>query len=368
MNDSLKPLIRIGVILGAPILAALITYLILNRIFFMPANRNATETIRIEVAQGKSLREIADDLKEKGILRYSMSLRIISRLQKADTRITAGEYELSPSMTPREVLKKLSSGEVFKRKILIKEGMNVWEIADAVEQAGLITKQEFTTSVTDRGLLQKAGLPATAKSFEGYLFPETYFFSRPINGEKIIWTMLEEGEKHWPEQFSIQSDVLQMTRHDILTLASIIEKETGDADEMPIIASVFHNRLKQGMRLQSDPTVIYGMPNFNGNLTRADLETPSPYNTYSNFGLPPGPIGNPGEKAIRAALYPRDTAYLYFVANGKGSHIFSTNLKEHNEAVQMYQLGKAQLPPEPEPTPTTAPSPEAGDSATPQPQ
>ena len=169
--------------------------------------------------------------------------------------------------------------------------------------------------------------------------------------------MLEEGDKHWPSEFSDRANEINLSRHEITTLASIIEKESGNAEEQPLISSVFHNRLSNGMRLESDPTVIYGIKDFNGNLTRQDLHTPHPYNTYTNFGLPPGPICNPGETAIRASLYPKESPYLFFVANGKGSHVFSTTLQEHNEAVAKYQLGRGGAEPEPTTAPTINPTP-----------
>ena len=153
--------------------------------------------------------------------------------------------------------------------------------------------------------------------------------------------MLEEGEKRWIPEFTERADLLRMSRHEVLTFASIVEKESGNTSEQPLVSSVFHNRLQQGMRLQSDPTVIYGVPNFDGNLTKAHLETVTPYNTYTNPGLPPGPIANPGESAIRATLFPAQTNFLFFVADGKGGHVFSTTLAEHNEAVRRYQIEPA---------------------------
>ena len=346
-NQPLQFIKRFWPLIAGPLFGILITWIFLRSLFFVAADPAAIQLTRIEIAQGKTLTDIARELKEKGILNSALSLRIIARLKGVDTRITAGEYELSPSMTPKEILQKLASGEVLKRRVTVREGITLWEIGDLLEQAGVVTKSEFTAAATDRVLIEKAGLSAVnAKSFEGYLFPETYFFSRPITAEKVLWTMLEEGEKHWPEEFTNRADELRLTRHDVLTLASIVERETGSAEEMPMVSSVFHNRLKQGMRLQSDPTVIYGIPNFNGNITRADLETPSPYNTYLIVGLPPGPIGNPGEKAVRAALYPAETAFLYFVSNNQGSHIFSTNLKDHNDAVARYQSARSGIPSE----------------------
>ena len=239
-------------------------------------------------------------------------------------------------MTPKDVLGALVGGKILKRKITVKEGMSIWEIGPIVDQAGLLPRAEFDQAVTDPKLLVKAGI--SASSFEGYLYPDTYMLSKPITAQLIIWQMLEEGEKHWSAEFSDQAEKIKLSRHEILTLASIIEKETGQIEEMPTISSVFHNRLNQGMKLQSDPTVIYGIPNFNGNITKDDLQRASPYNTYMNYGLPPGPIANPSDNAIRAALFPKETTYLFFVGNGHGSHEFATTLSEHNENVRKYQL------------------------------
>jgi len=216
--------------------------------------------------------------------------------------------------------------------VTLKEGQTMLDLAVALEEAGVIKKEAFVPSLTDPDLLAKAGL--NVSSFEGYLFPETYLFSRPIDAAHIIWRMLEEGEKRWTTEFANRADELRMSRHEILILASIVEKESGLADEQPRIASVFHNRLSQGMKLQADPTVIYGIPNFNGNITKENLQNAdNSYNTYMHFGLPPGPICNPSETAIHATLFPETTNYLFFVSDGNGRHLFSTTLQEHNENV-----------------------------------
>jgi UPF0755 protein len=291
----------------------------------------------VEIENNKSFREICRKIQSEGVLRHWWVLEVLARLKKSDTAVNAGEYELSPSMLPAEILKKLVAGEVFKRKVTVREGLSVWEIGALTAEAGLVSKEDFDKGVADPKFLAIAGL--NAQSFEGYLFPETYFFSRPITVKTIIFAMIEQGEKNWPAEYTARADELNFTRHEILTLASIIEKESGNIDEQPTISSVLHNRLAQGMKLQVDPTVIYGIKNFNGNLTKQDLQTPTPYNTYVNFGLPPGPIANPGATAIKAALYPAETSYLFFVADGQGRHVFSSTLQEHNEAVRRYQLG-----------------------------
>lgn len=330
--------IRLILFLLIPLFVSIFTFITLRQVFNTPVNPNETETVLFEIQSGKTFRAICKDLEEKKLVNYWWAIEVLARLKRGDAQVKAGEYELNRAMKPQELLKKLLSGEVYQRRVTLKEGQSIWEFGAELEKAGLVTKAEFDAAVVNQELLDRAGI--AAKSFEGYLFPETYNFSRPIKPEEIIWRMLEEGEKRWPIEYTDQADNLRMSRHEILTLASIIEKESGVAEEQPIISSVLHNRLKQGMKLQADPTVIYGIPNFNGNLTKQDLETPTPYNTYVNFGLPPGPVGSPSETAVKAALFPQETPYLFFVADRHGRHVFSTTLEEHNEAVRQFQLAK----------------------------
>lgn len=335
----LRVIIRVVLILFIPAVVAYLSYLGMKAYFFTPADPNSTESVLFEIPSDTSFRKICEDLEAKGLVKHATSLDIISRFQRVDKKIRAGEYSLSKSMKPTEILQILVSGKVFERRVTIKEGVSVWEIGKLVEEAGLVSKEEFNKAITNPELMRQAGIPEDSGSFEGYLFPETYSFSRPITPKQIIWTIMAEGAKNWREDFTMRCDELKMTRHEILTLASIIEKESGpNLDELPLISAVFHNRLKQGMKLQADPTVIYGITNFNGNLTRQDLETPTPYNTYTNFGLPPGPIANPGLSSIKAALFPEANNTLYFVSNGQGTHVFSSTLEEHNQAVKKYQL------------------------------
>jgi UPF0755 protein len=207
-----------------------------------------------------------------------------------------------------------------------------------VTQAGFASKIEFIKAASNADLARSMGLEA--ETFEGYLFPETYFFPKQVSVEIIIATMVQRFWSVFTPPWQDRAKNLGFTVHQIVTLASIIEKETGASFERPIISSVFHNRLKKKMRLESDPTVIYGIKNFNGNLTRQDLQTETPYNTYKIRGLPAGPIANPGRASLEAALYPENTAYIYFVSKKDSTHYFSTNLKEHNFAVKKYQLGR----------------------------
>lgn len=330
--------LRLVVFLGLPAICAVVTYRYLQTQFFAPLDPAATEARLIEVEPGWSFARICNAIEEGGVLRAAWALELLARLSKVDTSIKAGEYQLSPAMSPREILAVLSSGQVYQRRVLVREGDSLREIAVAVAGAGLLAAEDFLAATKDKRLLVKAGIQGP--TFEGFLFPETYFFSRPITPEAVLWRMLEEGEQRWNPNFDARSRELQLSRPEILTLASIIQKEAGNEDEMPLISSVFHNRLKQGMRLQADPTVIYGIENFDGNIRKSDLQLDHPYNTYVYPGLPPGPIASPGEAAIRAALFPAETTYLFFVSDGNGRHVFSTTLAEHNEAVNKYQRGR----------------------------
>ncbi|MBW2471547.1 MAG: endolytic transglycosylase MltG [Deltaproteobacteria bacterium] len=212
----------------------------------------------------------------------------------------------------------------------------MYQIADLVAGAGFAQNSDFITAATDAELARKNGI--SAETFEGYLFPETYFFPTKVSSETIASTMVKRFWKVFNSAWKERAEQLGFSIHQIVTLASIIEKETGAPFERPVISSVFHNRLKKRMRLESDPTVIYGLKNFDGNLKRIHLETPTPYNTYKIKGLPAGPIANPGTKSLEAALYPDDTKYIYFVSKKNKTHHFSTNLKDHNAAVRKYQL------------------------------
>ena len=349
MEEIVRYVLRIAVILFFPLIAVVIVYSAMYSKFLAPVDPTRTAVESFEVPNGLNFTAISELLEQKGLIKSAWAFGVGARLKGIDTtKISAGEYELSAAMKPSEILSRLANRDVVVRSVLVREGATIWQVADEIEKSGLLSKDEFIKAVTDPSLVGKAGIVDTtqksAPSFEGYLFPNTYKFSRPVTAEKIVWTMLEEGEKqeNWNKEFGEQAEKVSLSRFEVITLASIIEKESGNVEEQPIISSVFHNRLKAGIQLQSDPTVIYGIPNFNGNLTRADLDNPTPYNTYKRFGLPIGPIANPGRSAIKAALFPAETNYLYFVGDGKGKHIFSTTLAEHNSAVELYQKAPAQ--------------------------
>lgn len=287
--------------------------------------------------EGAGFSGVVKALTDAGVVRDRRRFGRLARVLGVDRRLMAGEYRFTSAMPPVEVLGKLARGEVVLHGLTIPEGWTVREIAALVGEKGVGSPGD---------LLQRALSPEYAAArgveggtLEGYLFPDTYHFPRNTPADRILEAMLARFEKAYTPSWEARARGLNLTRHQVVTLASIIEKETGAARERPVIASVFHNRLKRGMRLQSDPTVIYGIPDFDGNLTRVHLDTPTPYNTYRIGGLPPGPIASPGKASLEAALFPEETEFLYFVARGDGTHQFSASLEAHNEAVRRYQLG-----------------------------
>jgi UPF0755 protein len=333
----LRKIFLLLVYVGIPAAILFATYSKLTHFVFDARDPQSTEVIVFDAELATSFQEIANNLERQGLIRNGFAFRTLARLQKKDTQIKAGEYELSASMKPQEILDKMVRGEMLQRRATIKEGMTLLDIGRALQDAGIIDAQSFYLAATDTDFAAAQGVKAS--SFEGYLFPDTYNFRRKTPARKIVATMLEQLQKRWPPEWAQRATILEMTLHQVLTLASIIEKESGNFEEQPVISSVFHNRLRKGMRLQADPTVIYGIKNFDGNITRRDLMTHTPYNTYMIDGLPPGPIANPGVNAIKAALYPADTNFLYFVGDGQGKHVFSETLYQHNNAVNQYQRG-----------------------------
>ncbi|MGM0787009.1 MAG: endolytic transglycosylase MltG [Thermodesulfobacteriota bacterium] len=303
-----------------------------------PVSEEAGSPVEVKVEPGQSFRAVSDKLLEEELIEHPLKFRILAAYQKATTKIKAGEYRISGTMTPDQILGQLSEGRVVLHPLTVAEGLNIYQVAENAARADLCTAQEFTDAATDPELLESIGVPA--KTVEGYLFPETYFFEKPVSPETIIRTMVSRFKSVFSDSWKQRAKDLGFSVHETVTLASIIEKETGVEGERKIISSVFHNRLEKGMRLETDPTVIYGIKDFDGNLTRKDLRNPTPYNTYTNFGLPPGPIANPGKASLEAALYPADTDFLFFVARPDKTHHFSTNLKEHNRAVRKYQLNR----------------------------
>jgi len=288
------------------------------------------------VAPGESFGMLSARLEKAGVITSDIRFKVLARLSGDDKRLRAGEYALSTAMSPLEIIDILANGKVLLHRLTIPEGYTIDQIAAEVEKAGLASAEEFSRLARDPSLVSE--LQVGGPSIEGYLFPDTYYFLREATARGIITTMVNAYRSLVTDEWRNRARELDLSMHEIVTLASIIEKETGDPSERPIIASVFHNRLKKRMRLESDPTVIYGIESFDGNITRRHLSSATPYNTYVIRGLPPGPIANPGRAALEAALYPAQTDYLFFVSKKDGTHYFSNNIAEHTEAVRKYQL------------------------------
>ena len=302
----------------------------------LPMSDNAQSQV-FEVKSGMTLKQVSQELLGHKLIRSANAFQAIALIQDKEKLIKVGEYYISPSMPAAEILQRITSGKTVLHSVTIPEGYRITEIANLLEKRNLVDKNIFLQQAKNVQLLE--GVPTG--SLEGYLFPDTYHFGKRTTETIIIKKMVETfKERGLKQEFLKRAGDMGFSYHEIITLASLIEKETGKDSERKQISSVFHNRLKKNMLLQTDPTVIYVIDMFDGNIRKRDLKIDSPYNTYLYKGLPPGPIANPGLKSIIAALYPANTSNLYFVSKQDGSHKFSATLNEHNRAVQKYQLRK----------------------------
>jgi len=294
------------------------------------------------IAPGEAFDPLIFRLQSEGLITSPTKFKLLARLKGDDKKLKAGEYDLSSTMTPNQILDVLVGGKSFLYRLTIPEGYNVKQIAAEVAAQQLGDAETFVDLATRAETASRFNIEA--RSLEGYLFPDTYLFPKGVSALTIIGKMVARFKEQFKPEWYARARELNLTVHEIVTLASIIEKETGDPAERPLISSVFHNRLKKRMRLESDPTVIYGIKDFDGNIKRSHLSTPTPYNTYVIRGLPPGPIASPGRSAIEAALYPADTNYLFFVSKKDHTHHFSSTIEEHNQAVRKYQLRRRRNP------------------------
>lgn len=303
--------------------------------FIATAVTPAVEQV-IEIKPGSSFTRVASQLEQAGVISDAQRFTLLARWREATGNIHAGEYLFDAKARPDDVLARLVAGDIRRFQVTIPEGFNLKEIAARLGKTGVGSADEILSLCYDPGFIED--MKVEAESLEGYLFPDTYTYTSATTARQLLQSMVEEMDRTLSPDLLANARSQQLDRHGLLTLASIIQKEAGNVAEMPLISAVFHNRLKRGMALQADPTVIYGIAEFDGNLTRRHLETPTPYNTYRKRGLPPGPIASPGQAALYAAAHPADTRALYFVARGDGTHEFSASLTEHNQAVRRYQL------------------------------
>jgi UPF0755 protein len=325
---------RIALIFTAILCLLMVVIIVGFGMFFTrPAKKGGINQV-ITIRDGMSLKEVASVLKSNGIITNKDLFMLWTRLLGNSRKIKAGEYLLNSGMAPVRIIEILTRGIIITYPVTVPEGFSIEQIGDILAANGLADKKLFVSLAHEPGIIKKYGI--SGPSLEGFLYPDTYQFGKGLPPSLIIDVMVKRFWKILGPYMDRIED-LEMTVEEVVTLASIVEKEAGTAEEMPLIASVFLNRLRKGMRMESDPTVIYGMNNFTGNLTRKDLLESTPYNTYVIRGLPPGPISNPGLASIKAVLYPSETDYLYFVSKNDGTHYFSASIEEHNRAVWKYQ-------------------------------
>ena len=367
----MRRFIDIGTYFGAFLAGCYCTYFMFNMLLMSPVDSEDKETVSFVLHKGWSLQKAGEELVKKDLLKNELSFTILRHSREGDLAkngkfiIYPGEYLLSKSMAPIDMIKLFVEGDIVKHKFAVIPGMTLRDIAKLMVKTTLVNKSEARVALEDQQLL--SSLRIKSSTFEGYLAPETYTFSKPDTAKDMVTRMVQEGAKQFTKEFYERAIDMGFSFHQILILASIIEKETGDESERARISSVFHNRLRIGMPLQTDPTVIYGIKDFNGNLTKADLQRNTPYNTYKNTGLPPTPICSPSVASIKAALYPEETDYLYFVAKGDGTSYFSKTYREHRKAVRKYQISPSRIRANRETSAQAAPPPAAAAGSAEQP-
>lgn len=287
------------------------------------------------VPKGSQLPEVVKILREGGLLPHPLAFRALVLLTFSGRRLHYGEYAFPTPPSAFKAWRKLVRGDVIKYEVTVPPGTNLYDVAKLLEEKKLATAEAFLATATSPAVLGRLEIPG--ESAEGYLFPDSYIFVKPVTPEEILEFMVRQFHRKVPPDAEKQAKEAGLSLHQVVTIASIIEKETGGEEEKPLVSAVIRKRLALGMPLQMDPTVIYGVKRFDGTVTRKDLRTEGPYNTYLNRGLPPGPIANPGLASIAAALNPSKAEYLYFVSRNDGSHAFSRTLPEHNRAVERFR-------------------------------
>jgi UPF0755 protein len=311
-----------------------------------PVEHDSADRI-VTIDQRTGTQGIVDRLAEAGIVRHPLALRIYLRVTGRGGNLKAGDYKFASPISPLQAIEKIRRGDVFLERVTIPEGYNRFDIAETlVAKTGKATANEFLRLVGDQTPILR--IAPTARNLEGYLFPDTYNYNTRTTPEELIRLMINRFEEVFTPEWSMRASQLGLTVHQVVTLASIIEKEAKVPDERPHMASVFFNRLKRGMPLASDPTFIYAAilaGDYDGNPNQLRFRSrPSPYNTYLFSGLPPGPIASPGRASLEAVLYPDNTDDLYFVVNGtEGRHKFSRTSSEHEVAVEEYRRQQREL-------------------------
>ena len=307
---------------------------------FVPAQPGG-RNIEVEIPKGATYRQTAEILYNQKLLRDKNIFLIVGRLTGADRKIRAGFYSIWSSMSPFEIFRIIRRGQIIEYGITIPEGDSLLEISEELEKNNIMKKEDFMKLAKNPDFLESYEIEAD--SIEGYIFPDTYRIPKGVPPEDAVGSMLDKMREKFTYEILTRMEEMNMTENELLTLASIIEKEAVVDSERPLISAVYHNRLKKKMQLQADPTAIYGIKSSREKITKEDLLRKTPYNTYQIKGLPPGPIASPGLKSIMAALYPANVPYIYFVSQDDRTHQFSTTAKEHIEAVKLYRQRQQEM-------------------------
>ena len=304
-----------------------------------PASTEHTEVV-FEVEPGQSFSTVIRTLERKGLIKGAELIILYAKVKSSIAQIRVGEYLISPDMKPMDIIDILRSGKSIERKITVSEGLSTFDIVSILSSAGFGTPEVINAQLSNPEFIKEM-LGEPHESLEGYLFPETYSYTKYTTLKTMLTMMVHNSMEKW-KAVEARATELGFSRNQVFTLASIIEKETGAASERPLISSVFHNRLKKNMLLQTDPTIIYAKALTNHSMeisiTKADLTFDHPYNTYVHKGLPPGPIANPGFESLKAAVNPDVSDFLFFVSRNDGTHVFSKDFNAHKKAVASFQL------------------------------
>ncbi len=301
------------------------------------------DPVLFTVRSGESFSRIRDRLAGAGLIQHPRAVGLYALLRRYDRRVKTGTYHFTPGERPKDIVSALVRGDVYKVSVTIPEGFMHSQIAGVLGSIASVDSTLFTLLLTDESLMEE--FDAAGPSLEGYLFPDTYVIPWGLAAREVTRIMVARLGEVFDDAMLARAAEINLTRHEVITLASVIEAETRLSEERPLVSAVYHNRLRRGMRLEADPTVAYAMGGYKGRLFYRDLEIDSPYNTYKHEGLPPGPICSPGKASIMAALYPDSTSHaMYFVAEGDGGHIFSETLKEHLAAVRRVRRARSSHP------------------------
>ncbi|MBI5212707.1 MAG: endolytic transglycosylase MltG [Nitrospirae bacterium] len=298
---------------------------------FVPANIGSTQ-VEVEIPEGSSYKQALSILAKNNLIRDRNMFVVLGKITGLQKKIRAGYYVFWGNMSPLQVFKRLSSGKIIEYEITVVEGDSLLEISKKLTLNKIMPLENFKTFATDRGFLDSLNI--AGPSLEGYLYPQTYKFPKGAKPAAVLKLMVNKLREEFNSELQDMAKKIGWSENQVLALASIIEREAKTDEERPVISAVYHNRLKKGMPLQADPTAIYGIKSNKRKITKDDLRKKTFYNTYVIKGLPPGPIASPSIKSIKAALYPANVPYLYFVSKNDGTHYFSKTLSEHNAAVK----------------------------------